>query len=496
MTISLSKSKILASLQCPKRVWLEVHRKDLRVDSSLAQAAFDTGNKVGAVARMIYDPKKTGVLIEIDKLGFQAAFEKTATLLKTKQPIFEAGFRTRHALAFADVMLPVYGGWRMVEVKASSEVTDVHRDDIAVQAWVARQAGVKLKNASLAIIDKQWIYTKTDNYLGLFKEEDFTDEVDERENEVADWVAQAQKTIAKKKEPARSTGGHCLKPYKCGFLPYCQSQEPKIRFPITLIPNANTKALKSHLARDDVKSLRDVPDDLLTPIQLRVKTQSLKGKEYLDAKGAKAALAPYKGTLLFLDFETAMFAVPEWLGATPYDQVPFQFSLHILQPNGKLTHTGYLDLSGKDPRQAFAKALIKECAEPGPIFVYNKTMEATRVKELAAIFPQMSTKLLAIEKRMVDLWPIAKTHYYHPDMEGSWNLKGLLEAIAPELNYDNLDGVKNGGMAMEAYVIATNPNTSQEDRDRIGRELKLYCERDTLAMVKVWQKFAGRRTQP
>src|SRR5450830_898874 len=159
---NFSKSKLLALRQCPKRLWLEIHRPDLREDSDATQASFQIGYQVGDIAHQIYDSGNLGALIDVQTEGFPRAFERTTELLGTTQPIFEAGFCAGGALAFADVMLPdqVDGKtvWRMVEVKSSTHVKDYHRDDVAVQAFIAQSDGVPLQSIALAHIDNTWFY--------------------------------------------------------------------------------------------------------------------------------------------------------------------------------------------------------------------------------------------------------------------------------------------------------------------------------------------------
>ncbi len=193
---TLSKSKLIAFRQCPKRLWLEVHRPGLREDSSATQASFASGHQVGDIAQRLYDPECKGALIDPQAEGFDAAFDRTQDLLKSSQPIFEAGFRAEGALAFADVMLPVRKGgkraWRMVEVKSSTSVKDYHRDDAAVQALLARACGVPLSAIALAHIDSSWVYPGGDDYKGLLLENDLTEEAFAREDEVRGWIADAQ----------------------------------------------------------------------------------------------------------------------------------------------------------------------------------------------------------------------------------------------------------------------------------------------------------------
>lgn len=492
---ALSKSKLLAWRQCPKRLWLEVHHPELREDSAATQASFDVGHQVGDIARQLYDPKGKGVLIDPQTDGFDAAFVRTQELLGTAQPIFEAGFRAKGALAFADVMLPVRKAgrraWRMVEVKSSTSVKDYHRDDVAVQALVARSSGVALSAIALAHIDNSWVYPGGEDYRGLLLENDLTDEAFGRDKEVRGWIAEAQRVVAKTQEPSITTGRHCHEPYECPFFAYCQSQEPQAKHPIQWLPGRLGNELSAHIQAHGVTELRDVPDALLNDRQRRVKAATLSGKTYFDRKGAAQALAARSLPAYFLDFETINFAVPIWKGSRPYQQIPFQFSLHHLARTGKLEQQAFLDLSGKDPRKAFAEALIAACGERGPIFVYNAGFEASRIRELADRFPRLAKPLLALNERVVDLLPVARDHYYHPSQHGSWSIKAVLPALCPDLSYGDLDGVQDGGMAMDAFLEAVAPQTTRSRKAEIERQLLTYCALDTYAMVRLWSAFTG-----
>lgn len=493
---TFSKSKLLAYRQCPKRLWLEIHRAELREDSSATQASFKVGHKVGEIAQKLYDPKGKGQLINAQEEGFAAAFARSTELLASSQPIFEAGFKAGGALAFADVMLPKRKAgqrtWRMVEVKSSTSVKDYHRDDTAIQAFVARAAGVPLSSIVLAYIDSGWVYPGGGDYQGLLVEEDLTKEAFAREAEVKAWIAEAQLIAAKSKEPKLGTGGHCSDPYECGFLGYCQGQEVQAQYPVQWLPRIQSKALKSHIEDGGVIDMGEVPDELLNERQQRVKAHTLADEVFFDDKGAAAELAAHKLPAYFLDFETIQFAVPIWPGTRPYQQIPFQFSLHRLGRTGKLEKKSFLDLSGDDPSQLFADALISACGDRGPVFVYNAGFETARIRELADRFPKFKKALLAINARVVDLLPIAQQHYYHPSQQGSWSIKKVLPAVAPELSYGDLEGVQDGGMAMETYLEAIAKETLQTRKSQIEQQLLAYCSLDTYAMVKLWQFFSGR----
>lgn len=493
---NLSKSKLISFRQCPKRLWLEVHRPKLRVDSAATEASFAVGNMVGDIARQLYDPEGRGELLDAQRDGFDYTFRRSTELLDSSSPIFEAGFSINGALSLADVMLPVKQkgkrAWRMVEVKSSTEVKDYHRDDVAIQAYIARKSGVPLASIALAHIDSDWTYPGKGDYQGLLSECDLTSEAFGREAEVKDWIAAAHKVVAKKAEPKICTGVQCSEPYECGFIDYCQSQESQAEYPVHWLPSIRAKALKDHVGAHPALDLRDTPDDLLNELQLRVKKHSLSGKAYFDVAGAASALKPHKLPAYFLDFETIQFAVPIWKGTRPYQMIPFQFSLHILNSKGHLEAKSFLDLSSGDPSRSFAESLISVCGTKGPIFVYNAGFEGARISELARRFKKLSSDLMAIRDRLVDLHPITKANYYHPSQCGSWSIKTVLPAIAPDLSYESLAGVQNGGMAMDAYQEAIHPDTTSERKAEIESQLLEYCGLDTFALVRLWQFLSGR----
>lgn len=493
---NLSKSKLIAFRQCPKRLWLEVHHPELREDSAATQASFTVGNVVGDIARQLYDPTGKGILLDAQRDGFDLALTQSMELLDSSQPIFEAGFSINGALAFADVMLPDKQKgkrvWQMVEVKSSAEIKDYHRDDVAIQAYIALNAGVPLASIALAHIDSKWTYPGDGDYDGLLNECDLTDEAFSRGKEVAGWITAAHKTVAKNTAPKIGTGEQCSKPFACSFLAYCQSQEPQAEYPVHWLPYIRSNALKDHITANPALDMRDTPDELLNELQQRVKSHTLSGEIYFDSTNSAKALKTYKLPAYFLDFETIQFAVPIWKNTRPYQKIPFQFSLHRLSRTGKLDAKAFLDLSGKDPSRYFAESLIENCGSTGPIYVYNVSFEGPRISELATRFRKLSPALLAIKERLVDLYPITKTNYYHPSQQGSWSIKAVLPTVAPDLGYEALVGVQNGSMAMDAYLKAIHPYTTSARKTEIERQLLEYCKLDTFAMVRLWQFLSGR----
>ena len=492
---NLSKSKIIAFRQCPKRLWLELHRSELR-DDSASEMVFAIGNQVGDVARQIYDTESNGKLIDVNEIGWDAAYSETSTWLSgTAAPLFEAAIRIEGALALADVMLPESGDnglrWHMLEVKSSTGAKDYHREDLAVQTYIATKAGIDLASASLAHVDNSFVYPGGGDYRGLLKAVDLTEEVRATANEVATWITDAQEVAALDTEPEIETGPQCSDPFGCPFLHHCNRDKPTFDFPLSSLYRLGGRKLEE-LESLGHADLREVPDEHLSAVNQLIKNQSLSGEAWFDAEGAAADLAPHTGTAYFLDFETIMFGVPIWKGTRPYQQLPFQYSLHIVTPDGKMEHKEFLDVSGNDPGEAFAASLIGNCGTIGPVFVYNAGFENGVMRGLAERFPHHSSGLQAIIDRVVDLLPIARQRYYHPDQHGSWSIKAVLPAVCPDLAYDSLDGVKDGQAAQGAFLEAMAPETTPERRAEIEKQLLAYCKLDTFAMVRLWEFFRGR----
>lgn len=498
---ALSKSKLLAFRQCHRRLWLDVHRPEARKQSDAGTQLIEAGNRVGEIARTIFDPEGRGVLLDAQAKGYEAAFARTGELLGDDRPIFEAGFSAGGALFFADILAPIPEtaaagpAWRLIEVKSTGSLKDYHLDDIAVQVFVASQAGIRLDAVSVAHIDTSWVYPGGGDYRGLLVERDVTVEAKEGAKQIAALVEHAGEILVGEMPDVRR-GRHCRNPFECGFADFCAQREPDPEFPSAWLPRVTSRQLKALIEDQGVSDLREIPDGLLNPIQSRVKQHTLSQTVYFDAASAAAALKPYGLPAYFLDFETIQFAVPVWPVTRPFQQVPFQFSLHVMPSEGVFQHEGLLDLTGDNPSEGLAQALVETCGEDGVIFAYNAGFERGVILALAEQFPAFAGALRGIAARLVDLLPIAREHFYAPSQKGSWSIKAVLPAIAPDLRYDDLEGVQHGGMAQEAYLEAIRLETAPERQAALRQQLERYCELDTWAMVRLWQFFMGQSGSP
>lgn len=451
------------------------------------------GDLVGALARHLYDPEENGVLVKVMEEGPDAGVERTQQLLDKRVPVFEAGFEAAGARAFIDVLRPVkksgQRSWELIEVKSSTSIKGHHRDDVAIQSYVAHQAKLNLSAVKLAYVDTSFIYKGQDHYDGLLREIDLTKEALGRFNEIAQWVKEAHE-IASGLMPHVLTGFQCRSPHACGFLRYCKTQENPVAYPVDILPGIQAD-LRRWMQANQIRELDQVPDEKLSALQQRVKSSTLSGTSFFDRDAVKKELEVLPLPHTFMDFEALQLAVPIWPGTHPYQMFPFQFSLHVRDLLGCLQHHEFMDLTGSEPSRAFAEALIRVCPAEGPIFVWNASFELTRLAVLSQKFSELRPALNQIQERIVDLLKIVERHYYHPAQKGSWKLKRVLPTLSRSLNHEHLDGVKDGYMAVLAYIEAIQPETTPERREQIQHELFTYCRLDSFALVTIFDAMVN-----
>jgi hypothetical protein len=486
----LSKTKILSSLQCQKRLWLEVHRPELIPVDPVRERVFAFGHDVGEMARRL---TPGGILVEHQE-DLVNALQETRRLLEEggSQVLFEAAIEHDSVLVRTDILELRRGRASIREVKASGSVKDYHLSDAAIQTWVLGSAGLKVDAVSIQHIDTGFVYPGDDNYLGLFTEVPVTIDVKPLVKQVPEWVAEARRTL-EGREPTIGMGKQCSDPYPCPFIDYCARLVPTVDLPLTLLPYAG-KTIPG-LEAEGFKTLRDIPEGRLkSEAQERVRCAHVTGKRYLDP-AVRKMMREFGYPRTFFDFETVGFAVPIWKGTRPYQQVPFQWSMHVEGPRAKTTHHEFLDLSGELPAKALVDALLAVIPDEGPVFAYNAGFEKSRLEELGDLLPARRRALESICDRLDDLYPITRKHYYHPNMRGSWSLKAVMPTIPGGPDYEQLEDVQEGGAAQDAYFEAVSLETSSTRRKALETALLRYCKQDTEALLVLSRFLQGAGSQ-
>ena len=477
----LSKSKLMSASQCAKRLYLEVHQPELaHIDSGL-ESRFDTGHRVGEVARSLHPE---GRLIGHGDNPV-AALEETREALMADGDLllFEPAFQHGGVLVRADLLFRRDGRYRLVEVKATTGVADHHLQDAAIQAWVIGGAGCPVDVVSIAHIDRSFVYLGGGDYRGLLKQVDVTQDIAPLLGRVPAMTLECQRVLAGPL-PDIAVGKQCGEPYACPFLRHCDRDAPE--FPLSMLGRSRT--LKMRLASQGYLDLRDVPQaEIGEGIPRRIWNAIVKGETYQDPRAADL-LRDLEYPRYYLDFETVHFAVPIWIGTRPYEQLPFQWSCHVEQADGALTHHEFLDTTGEAPMLRCMEALVAVLGTRGPVFAYSG-FEGRILREGAVRHPALAVELRAIADRLIDLLPIARANYYHPAQNGSWSIKAVLPTIAPDLDYTALGEVSDGGDAPAAYLEMTDRRTSADRRDALATALRAYCGQDAAGMVRIVHHF-------
>jgi len=477
----LSKSKFLSGLQCLKRLYLEVHSPELATEpDEHQQAILDMGTEVGELARRRF---AGGVLVTADYRHPAEALRRTAELLADPQvpAIFEAAIEFERILVRVDILARMSestnaaGRWRLIEVKSSAKVKPAHLNDLAVQAYVLRGAGILLERASLLHIDTQYVHEGYElDVERLFALEDLTDTVMQRLPDVQARVAE-MKTILAGSMPAIEPGPHCQTPYECPFWQHCTKDKPT-RW-IYYLPGGD-RTIQS-LVKLGVQTIDDIPANFqLTVLQRRVK----EGAEWIGPQ-LKALLERVQYPVHHVDFETYMTAIPRYAQTRPYQVIPTQWSNHIETQDGHIRHEEYLCCDPIDPRLTFIQTLLDSVGPEGSICVYSPYERAV-LEGLATAFPRFERDLRLVIGRLWDLLPVIREQYYHPAFQGSFSIKSVLPAVVPNLTYDELE-IQEGGMAAQAYVRMVFDETDWVEKLRLREALLRYCAHDTRALFEV-----------
>jgi hypothetical protein len=241
------------------------------------------------------------------------------------------------------------------------------------------------------------------------------------------------------------------------------------------------------LYEQGIVDIKDVPDDfVMTPNQSSAVQNYKSGETQINVEAIKEFCESLSYPLYHLDFETFQQAIPRYKGISPYQQIPFQYSLHVEHSDGTLEHREFLAKVGVDPRRVLAESLVRDIPLHVNTLAYNMSFEKGVIKRLAEQFPDLSTRLMNIHENMKDLMiPFQKKHFVTPSMQGSYSIKFVLPALSPEFEkaYKSLEGIQNGNQAMRAF--ASLHVKSEEEQKEIRAQLLAYCELDTLAMVRV-----------
>jgi hypothetical protein len=378
-----------------------------------------------------------------------------------------------------------------IEVKSSTSVKEYHLVDAAFQYFVMERAGFPPDRVFLMHVNNTYVKKGNIEPSKLFHLEEITDKILLRQQEVQQKHAELLQMLDNASEPVREIGKHCKSPFACDYMHHCWSHLPDN--PVFELGNARGKDWQ--LYEQGVLGLAEVPEDFPLNHRQDLQVKGVKfNEQYIDTAKIQNFMQPLTGPLYFFDFETVNAAIPVLNGTRPFEQIPFQYSLHITDLYGNiiehkefLAESGdFLDSGKTDPRLQLIWQLKKDFGAEGNIIAYNATFEKMVLKALSESFPEERLFLESLINRFKDLLiPFKSGWYYRPEMGASASIKYVLPAIAPEFSYDDLQ-IGNGGLASNTFN-AMIENCFDGDIQTTRNHLLAYCERDTEGMVVIYR---------
>ena len=488
--IFLSKSSYCKGVQCEKILWLNKHKPECSLTDS-NESTFKTGKDVGEAAKGLFGDYED---VPYDE-NLSVRIEKTKKLLLNKPNIItEASFTYDNNFCSVDILKNDLDGVEIYEVKSSTKIKDVYIDDASYQYFVLSNLGLNVKKVCIVYINNEYIRGKELDIEQLFNVEDITDIAIEKQSEIRnkiDFINDFMNEHDKDNEPDSKIGKFCFEPYSCSFWNYCTKDLPT---PNVFDIRGMQKRTKFKKYSEGKISFNDLENENINPKYLEQIDFELNDREAkINKEAIKDILDSLKYPLYFIDYESCQYAIPEYEKTKPYQQIPFQYSLHIIkEENAPLEHKEFLaDVNDDNPIRTFAESMIKDMPENGSVIVYNKTFEASRNKEIGEMYPDLKSEMERINENIVDLMvPFKNRDYYTKEMKGSYSIKYVLPALYPdhpELDYTELSLIHKGDEASNAFLSLKDK--SLEEQKEIRKALLEYCKLDTYAMVKIWENF-------
>ena len=493
--MNFSKSKYCLYCQCPKILWLNKYKPEVFEQDSSAEERFKKGNEVGDLAMGLFGEFTEVTAYDKDgKLDLSKMIDNTNECLKNgTENICEASFSSGGLFCSCDILRKENGGYAIYEVKSSTHVSAVYITDITYQKYVLEKCGINVTGTYIVHINNQYLFDGKLDIQQLFTIKDVSSLVEEetKKHDIEADLINATKICDCETEPLFDLSIRCREPYSCGYWKYCSRHLPTPNV-FDIYSMSFNKKLQAY--RDDYVEFGDVRKALkLSELQKRQLDFVINDiDEHVDKDGIKSFLDTLSYPLYFLDFESMQLVIPEYPNSKPYQQITFQYSLHYIESEGgEIKHKEFLGVSGEDPRRALAEQLVKDIPKDACVLAYNKSFETSRIKELATLYPDLANHLLNISAHVIDLIePFHNGYYYNKAIGSSFSIKSVLPSMFPndpELDYHNLEGVHNGDEAMTLFPkIKDLPKDEQE---LARHNLLKYCELDTYAMVKIWQKL-------
>lgn len=480
----LSKSQFVRACQCMKSLYLAKYFPELRDElGSERQHTMEQGEELGLMAQELF---AGGIEVPFKDMTYKEQVDMTAELLMKNIPIYEASFFHQDAFVKVDILNPREDVWDIYEVKMSTKQKDVYILDAAFQYYVLNGAGMKVGEVCVVIVDNEYVREGDIDPHKLFKVLNVTDEVLELQSFVAGKI-NAIRHMLVGAIPTIALGKHCDNPYTCDYREHCRKDLPENN--IFELKGRGTD--KYAMYKNGTVKMADLPIELLNEKQRQQVLCTLNQTDEIDKNALREFMGGFHYPMVHVDFESVMSAAPLFDGYKPFQQHPFQFSMHIQRKaGGELEHVEYLADPDTDCREELLETLLQNIPQDACVVAFNKSFEANILKNLGKHLPHLNNGALEIANNLIDLMvPFQKRWVYFWEFKGSYSIKAVLPVLCPELSYEDME-VANGFEAIMAYFRMKKAKGTPE-YDVIRQQLLKYCGLDTLAMVRLFESLEG-----
>ncbi len=480
----LTKSDYLKFLIHSAYLWLAKYAKDeLPEFNEVAQANVDQGNAVEAVAIGLWPH---GHLIDVSMFDGP---DESARQMRPGGPevLFQPSVLTdRRLYVRSDVMIRRGTSWDLYEIKGAASAKTAHLLDLAFQRYVWEEAGVTIGRSFVVHINAQYVRDGAIDPEQLFTTVEVTDQIQPLAASTADKVAEA---MAVMKLPDAPNDAPELAGDWFGYRDIYRHLHTDIPAGSVLnLTRLNLGQIKA-LAQQGITAIGDIPDDLDLKPQQQAQIEVVRsGVPHIHHEKIKHSLSELVYPLYFLDYETFASAIPLYNGVRPYQQLPFQYSLHIVETaGGPLLHKEFLARGEDYPVPELLAHMQADFGPAGSVIVWNKSFEMGCNDAMAALHPEFADFLADVNTRVYDLMEIfANGWYADPGFMGSASIKKVLPVLVPELSYKDL-GIGEGMTAQIRWMRAARGELTAEKTQQVYDDLVEYCGQDTLAMVKIYE---------
>lgn len=478
----INKHLFLSGDTCRTQGWYALRAPD-EAPTPGREWRFFVGTEIGRIAR-----RQLGTGVTLPMSPVETALNATKTALGSPDTAlaFEPTFTMHGLIARADATRQNGDAWDLIEVKSGKLPSDRNPDDvksdyvedIAFTASVAQAAGLKIARCILMLIKPEYRHGMP--ATELLGEIDVTARALPRAQQFAGIAAQVVRALLSAHRPNPVLNVACK---TCEFYA-TECIGVGIPDPIFALPGLRGKRFERLQPYGRITALPEDAD--LTEAQRRVATAFRTGKpliepgiDYIDG---------ITSPTYYLDFEGVGPAIPWFPDDEPYDQIPFQFSIHACDVPGHVTtHFEHIAPIEGDWRRDLASQLLANLGERGSILMYTP-YERRMIKYLAKALPDLDAALLALVPRLFDLEPVFKDGYCDAGFRGRTSIKETLPTLVKGLGYDKL-AVRNGSDAAALFALTRVGYYPAADWVRHRENLLQYCELDTFAMVRLHQEL-------